>query len=140
MELIQIDDIREKITELKKLVRVVDPSSHSTLTNGSVRELDFKFSNDMEYIEPSLIVGLSFATNMKKFKKLLKSKSRFHSEVDIYAIDESLLSIEGLKIVHDRPGHASLTVTQKMPIATLIEKLEIIARRMDKIGRLRIEP
>lgn len=48
MELIQIDDVRKQIMELKKLVRVVDPDSHATLTNSGVRELDFKFSNDME--------------------------------------------------------------------------------------------
>ncbi len=46
MELIQIDDVREQIAELKKLIRVVDPKSHSTLTNGNVREVDFKFSSE----------------------------------------------------------------------------------------------
>ncbi|QFT53279.1 hypothetical protein [Microbulbifer sp. THAF38] len=140
MELIQVDNVREQITKLQKLIRVVDPHSHSTLTDGTVREIDFKFSPDMEYIEASNEVGLSFATNMKKFKKIIKSKSRFHTECDIYAIDESLLSMDGLKIIHDRPGHASLTVTKKMPIPDLINKLKVIAARMDKIGTMRIAP
>lgn len=77
MELIQIDDIREQITELKKLIRVIDSRTHATLTNGNAREVDFKFSSDMEFVEPNSEVGLSFATNMKKFKVLIKSKARF---------------------------------------------------------------
>lgn len=77
MELIQIDDVRKQITELTKLIRVVDPRTHVTLTNGNEREVDFKFSSDMEFVEPSSDVGLSFATNMKKFKALIKSKARF---------------------------------------------------------------
>ncbi len=140
MELIQIDDVREQITELKKLVRVVDPRSHATLTNHNVREVDFKFSSDMEYVEASRDVGLSFATNMKKFKKLIKSKARFHAEVDIYAIEESMLLVDGLKIVHDRPGHASLTVTKRTSVPELIKKLEVVARKLEKIGRMRVTP
>ena len=141
MELIQIDDVRERITELKQLIRVVDPGTHSTLVNSGVREVDFKFSRDMEYVEPSSDAGLSFATNMKKFKSLIKTKARFHSEIDIYAIDEtSLLAIDGLKIIHDRPGHASLTVVQRMKTAELIKKLESVASKMDKIGTMRVAP
>jgi len=140
MELIQIDDVRKQIIELKKLIRIVDLNSHATLTGDNVREVDFKFSSDMEYVEPSNDVGLSFATNMKKFKKLIKSKVRFHEEVDIYTIDKSMLIIDGLKIVHDRPGHASLTVTKKMRVLDLIKKLKKIAGNMDKIGRMRIAP
>ncbi|MFA0811390.1 hypothetical protein [Microbulbifer epialgicus] len=94
----------------------------------------------MEYIEASNEVGLSFATNMKKFKKLIKSKSRFHTECDIYAIDEILLPMDGLKIVHYCPGHASLIVTKKMTIPDPINKFKLIADRMDKIGTMRIAP
>ncbi|SBS29198.1 hypothetical protein MSP8886_01472 [Marinomonas spartinae] len=138
MELIQVDDVRAQIAELKKLVRVVDPGTHPTLTNNGVREIDFKFSSDMEYVEASSDVGLSFATNMKKFKKLVQSKARFHAEMDIYTIDESMLQVDGLKIVHDRPGHASLTVTKRIRVPELIQKLEIVARKLEKIGRMRV--
>jgi len=141
MELIQIDDVRKQIIELKKLIRVVDPNSHATLTDGTVREVDFKLSDDMEYAEESREVGLSFATNMKKFKKLIKSKARFHEEVDIYAVDEmALLTVDGLKVIHDRPGHASLTVTERTSIPDLIERLETVAGKMEKIGRMRVSP
>lgn len=115
-------------------MRVVDPGTHPTLTNNGVREIDFKFSSGMEYVESSSDVGLSFATNMKKFKKLVQSQARFHAEMDIYTIDESMLQVDGLKIVHDRPGHASLTVTKRIRVPELIQKLEIVARKLEKIG------
>ena len=140
MELIQVDDVRKNIVELKKIVRVVDPGTHATLTKDTVREVDFKFSQDMEWIEPSSEYGLSFATNMKKFKKLVKSKARFHQEIDIYAIDETMLVLEGLKLIHDRPGHASLTVTRRMKVPELIGKLETLSQRLESIGRLRVTP
>ncbi|TMO00087.1 hypothetical protein [Pseudoalteromonas sp. S558] len=94
----------------------------------------------MKYVEASSEVGLSFATNMKKFKKLIKSKARFHPEVDIYAIDETMLMVDGLRIVHDRLGHASLTVTKRTSVPELIKKLEIVARKLEKIGRMRVAP
>jgi hypothetical protein len=138
VELIQVDDVRKQIVELKKLVRVVDPRHHATLTNNTVRELDFSFSKDMEWIEADANSGLSFATNMKKFKKLIKSKARFQSEVDIFVLEESMLHVEGLKIIHDRPGHASLTVTRRMKLPELIEKLGIVALKLESIGRMRV--
>ncbi len=138
MELIQVSDVRKQIVELKKIVRIVDKESHATLTDNAVRELDFKFSSDMEWVEKSTDAGLSFATNMKKFKKLIKSKARFNAEIDIYVIDKSRLIIDGLKLVHDRPGHASLTVTEKMRVPELVKKLELVAERMDSIGRIKV--
>ncbi len=138
MELIQVDDVRKQIVELRKLVRVVDASHHATLTDNTVREVDFSFSTDMEWVEADTNSGLSFATNMKKFKKLIKSKARFQAEVDIFVIDESLLIVEGLRIIHDRPGHASLTVTRRMKLPELIKKLEIVALKLESIGRVRI--
>lgn len=77
---------------------------------------------------------------MKKFKKLIKSKARFHEQVDVYSIDETMLLIDGLKIIHDRPGHASLTVTKRIKVTDLIKKLEIVASRMEKIGKMRVAP
>jgi len=138
VELIQVDDVRKQIVELKKLVRVVDRNHHATLTNGSVREIDFSFSTDMEWIEADTNSGLSFATNMKKFKKLVKSKARFQSEVDIFVVEESMLFVEGLKIIHDRPGHASLTATRRMKVPELIQKLESVALKLESIGRMRV--
>lgn len=58
-------------------MRAVDAGTHSLLSGNNVRELDFEFSADMQWIEASPDKGLSFATNMKKFKQLIKSKGRF---------------------------------------------------------------
>ena len=58
---------------------------------------------------------------MKNFKKLIKSKARFQVEVDLFVIDESMLMIEGLRIIHDKLGHASLTVTRRMKLPKLIK-------------------
>lgn len=138
MELIQVDDVRKQIVELRKLVRVVDPGQHATLVENTVREVDFSFSSDKEWVEADSNSGLSFATNMKKFKKLVKSKARFQSEVDVFVIDESMLIVEGLRVVHDRPGHASLTVTRRMRVPELIQKLEIVALKLESIGRMRV--
>ena len=103
----------------------------------TVREIDFSFSADMEWIEANTESGLSFATNMKNFKKLVKSKVRFQAEVDIFVIDESMLIVEGLRIIHDRPGHTSLTVTRRMKVPELIQKLETVALKLESIGRMR---
>lgn len=140
MELIQIDDVKKQIEELKKLVRVVSRGEHSTLVAKGVREVDFLFSKDMEWIEPSGQYGLSFATSIKKLKSILKTKARFVDEVEIYAIDSTSLVGDGLNVIFDRPGHASLTVTRRMKVADLIKKLEQIALKMDRVGRLRISP
>lgn len=141
MELIAVDDVRKQIAELSRLVRIVDPKAHPVLVNGSVRQVDFLLSVDMQYVEVSLDAGLSFATSMKKFKKLLQTKARFHSEVDIYAIDEnSLASIDGLRVIHDRPGHASLAVVRRMKLPDLVMRLEAVASKMEKVGTMRVTP
>lgn len=119
-------------------MRVVDANHHATLTGNTVREVDFSFSADMEWIVADTNSGLSFSTNMRKFKKLIKSKARFQAEVDIFVIDESILIVEGLRIIHDKSGHASLTVTRRMKLPELITKLEIVALKLESIGRVSI--
>jgi len=81
----------------------------------------------MKHIEVSTNnEGLSFATNMKKFKKLIKTKARFHTEVDIYAAEEFIfLTMDGFKIVYDRPGDASLTVTKRATVKTIAGRMRI---------------
>lgn len=140
MELVHINDIKEHITELKKLIRVVQVPSHATLVNKNIRQRDFVISKDQKFVEASSEKGLSFTTNMKKLKSLISLNKRYAKEVDIFSIDEfELMDIDGLKIIHDRSGHASLTVTKRMPISDLIKKLEIVADRMEKLGRMRLD-
>ena len=138
VEIIQVDDIRKQIVELRKLVRVVDPGQHALLVKGTVREVDFHLSADLHWVEADETTGLSFATSMQKFKSLLKLKRRFVSEVDVYAVEESTVHIDGLRFIHDRPGHVSLVVTKRMTVGDLVDKLETLALNMQPIGRMMV--
>ena len=141
MEVIQVDDVYVQLVELKKLIRVVDPGEHATLVAGGIREnIDFRLSKDGKWVEEDQTMGLSFATTMKKFKNLVKLKKRRVGQIDIYAVDEHSVHIDGLRFIHDSPGHASLVVTKRMPVRDLIERLEQLATKMEPIGRLWIAP
>lgn len=138
MEYIFLDDVKVHIQELKRYIRPVGSSEHPTLVEGSVREVDFVLSPDKKWVEPSLEYGLSFATSMKKFKSVYKLKARRFSEVDVFAIDDLTPLPDNMKIIRDRPGHASLVVTKRMLVSELIKKLEIVAQRAEYIGRIRV--
>lgn len=58
----------------------------------------------------------------------------------MYAIEEVFINIEGLRVIHDKLGHASLTVTRRMKISELIGKLEMLATKMESIGRIKVSP
>ena len=139
MELITMEDLRHIIIELKKFVRIADPGSHSTLTEDSITPVDFNLSQDRAQVNKDLTKGLSFATNMRKLKSIIKSKARFHTDIDIYAIDEHAPLPEGLQFIRDRPGHASLVVTQNMSTADLIKKLKKIAKILEPIGTVKVK-
>lgn len=138
MEYIQVDDVAHQIETLKRLVRISDPKTSPTLVNGGIREIDFDISSDLEWVNPNQTKGLSFATSMKKFKRIIKTKARFVSEIDVYAIDESEFFDDGLRFNHDSPGHASLVVTRKMKVAELISKLENLSKKMEPIGKIKV--
>jgi len=137
MEYILLDDVKEHIQELKKYIRPVGMTEHPTLVKGGVRDADFLLSEDKKWVLPS-DNGLSFATNMKKFKSIYKLKGRLFLEVDIFAIDDMTPMPQNMKIVRDRPGHASLIVNQKMLLTDLIKNLELISQRAEHIGRIRV--
>lgn len=140
MELIQVDDIRHQLVELRRIARIADPGGHATLHDGRPRLLDFQFSSDMQWIEPDLTKGLSFATSMKRLKSVLNTRSRFHPTLDVYVIDEEKLTMEGLRLIHDRPGHASLVVARRMRVSELIDRLDRLAYLMEYIGTIRTSP
>jgi len=139
MELITMENLRHVIIELKKLVRISDPGGHRTLTQGTITPADFNLSQDGTFVNKDLTKGLSFATNMRKLKSIIKSKARFHTDIDIYAVDEHVGLPLGLKFIKDRPGHASLVVTQNMPTKDLVDKLEKVAMILEPIGTVRIK-
>jgi hypothetical protein len=45
-----------------------------------------------------------------------------------------------MKLIGDRPGHASLVVTQKMSVQALTENLVMLAGRAELIGRIKVSP
>ncbi len=139
MELVTMEDLRNVIIELKKFVRIADPGGHRTLTQGSVTPADFNLSQDRTRVNKDLTKGLSFATNMRKLKAIIKSKARFHTDIDIYAVDEYVALPAGLKFIKDRPGHVSLAVTQDMSTADLVKKLEKVAIILEPIGTVRVK-
>ncbi len=137
MEYILLDDVKEHIQELKKYIRPVGVTEHSMLVKGGVRDVDFLLSEDKKWVLPS-DKGLSFATSMKKFKSVYRLKSRLFLEVDVFAIDDMTAIPQNMKIIRDRPGHASLIVTQKMLTTDLVKNLELISQRAEHIGRIRV--
>ncbi len=58
---------------------------------------------------------------MKKFKGIYKLKARRFAEVDIFAIDDSTPLPANMRVIRDRPGHASLVVTSRMLISDLVK-------------------
>ncbi len=138
MEYIFLDDVKVHIETLKKYVRPIGFSEHPTLFDGGVRGVDFVLSPDKKWVEPSYEHGLSFATSMKKFKGVYKLKARRFSEVDVFAIDDMTRLPENMEIKRDRPGHASLVVTKRMPVSELITNLEDLARVAEHIGRIKV--
>ncbi len=70
-----MEDLRKIIIELKKFVRIADPGGHRTLTQGSVTPADFILNQYRTRVNKDLKLGLSFATNMRKLKAIIKSKA-----------------------------------------------------------------
>ena len=140
MEYIVFEDMRRHIEVLKKFTRPVGIGEHPTLYDGGLRDnIDFKISEDGRWVEPGPL-GLSFATSMKSFKRILKIKGRFYTEVAIYAIDAMTPLASFFKTVPDSPGHLSLTVVERTLRSVVINELEKLADKMEKIGVIKITP
>lgn len=140
MEYIFLDDVRRHIDELRKYIRPAGASEHPLLVNGGIRPVDFLLSDDKKWVLPSNDHGLSFATSMKKLRSVFSLKARLFAEVDIYAIDDLTVLPDGMRMIRDRPGHASLVVTQRMSVETLVKQLQELSNRAERIGRIRISP
>jgi hypothetical protein len=104
MEYISVDDVRKHVEVLKKYLRPVGPSEHPALyPPDGIRDADFAFSPDRRTVLPSP-KGLSFATSMKQFKRILSLKARHFDEVIVYAFDDATPIPNGLAILRDRPA------------------------------------
>jgi hypothetical protein len=138
MEYILLEDVRKVIENLKKYVRPVGVGEHPLLDkDGDIRQVDFDISPDRKTVRrgPG---GLSFATSMKKFKKVVALKKRHaFEEVEVNIIDDTVPLPDFLRIVRDSPGHASLQVTKDVDKEKVVGALIILSRHMENIGRMK---
>ena len=112
------------------------------LVASSVRDVDFEIrSIDGErWVEANLQKGLSFATSMRSFRRVVSLKRRRFEEIDVYAIDDSMPLPPGMRLIRDRPGHASLVVARRMKLSELVAGLEALSSRAECIGRIKVNP
>lgn len=98
---------------------------------------DFCFSNCRRWVLPHNQMGLSFSANWQHLKSIYKLKASKNpgKTVDVYWVLEKADIPPGFKFVPDQKDsrHYLLTVTEKMPVETLIKKLEWVADRLSII-------
>jgi hypothetical protein len=146
-----IDDLREEIKELENiLMRPTPHLSHPTLyrkrdaSEGEViikgiRVKDWYLSEDLKWVLPHDQMGLSFSATFSNLKSVYKFKQKHNpgKAIHIHWVLEKADIPDGLKFVQDkRPGkkaHWFLTVTDRIPLSQLVQKLKMVANRMSII-------
>ena len=82
-------------------------------------------------------MGLSFSANFKNLKDVYRGKKRRNPEkpVNVYWVLEQADLPPGMAFVKDRKkdGHYYLTLTERVTLFKLIQKLKAVARRMSVI-------
>lgn len=144
-----LDDLREVITEYEGLLarptrrlshptlyRRRDVQEHDRLIQG-VRVKDWLFSADEQWVLPHDQMGLSFSSRWQHLKGVLKMKQKWNkgAKIDVFWVLESADLPSKLKFEPDRgkKGHYFLTVTERMTLVELVDKLKWIADRMSTI-------
>ncbi|MES2825305.1 MAG: hypothetical protein V4732_17005 [Pseudomonadota bacterium] len=146
-----IDDLREEIKELENiLMRPTPRLSHPTLyrkrdvSEGEViikgvRVKDWCLSEDLKWALPHDQMGLSFSATFSNLKSVYKFKQKHNpgNAIHIHWVLETADIPAGLKFVQDkRPGkkaHWFLTVTDRILLSQLVQKLKMVANRMSII-------
>ena len=145
-----IDDLKQIIKEYeeKLMLRPTRKYSHPTLYRKrdigeretiyrGVRDGDWFFSENKDWVLPHDQMGLSFSSTFKNLKDVYRLKGKWNpgSQIDVHWVMERPDTPAGLKFVPDRDkkGHYFLTVTEPMLLSMLIKKLKIIARQMTVI-------
>ncbi len=152
-----LDDLREYVKNLREHIKKggtfcarptpsgVHPTlyldhSQGTMVAG-VREQDYLFSPCKGYVLAHTQMGLSFSAHWQHLKNQLKLKERHNKgkAVNVYWILSGADIPSGLKFEADKKNkkHYFLTVTDKMPIGQLAEKLTRIANGMSVISDAR---
>lgn len=139
------DDLRELIKKYQFFARPTRGGSHATLYGRAdvpdgeelidgLRPRDWAISSDKTWVFPSETRGLSFSSHWQHLKNVYKLKKKHapNSAVDVYWVLQTADIPAGLKFVADPNDdqHYLLTVTEKMTIWKLIEKLRWLADRM----------
>ena len=82
-------------------------------------------------------MGLSFCSSFNKLSKVYGIKKRHNSgkQVNVYWVLEQADLPPGMAFVKDREkdGHYFLTVTERVTLFKLVQKLKALARRMSVI-------
>lgn len=146
-----LTDLREVISQLDGYyARPTPRNSHPTLyptrddgpykTVMGIRVCDYKLSSDCQWALPDDQMGLSFSSTWQHLKNAHKMVSRIAGKpVDVYwVLSESDIPM-GMSFQADKrssksaKGHYLLTVTEKMRVGLLVEKLKWVADRMSVI-------
>ena len=105
-----------------------------------IRVCDYKLSSDGKWALPDDQMGLSFSSTWQHLKSAHKMVSRIAGKsVDVFWVLSGADIPSGMSFQPDkRPsksakGHYILTVTEKMKISSLVEKLKWVADRMSVI-------
>jgi hypothetical protein len=118
------------------LYRKRDVGKNEILYKG-VRDGDWFFSENKEWVLPHDQMGLSFSSTFKNLKDVYRLKGKWNpgAQIDVHWVMERPDLPDGMKFVADRDkiGHYFLTVTGPMILPTLIKKLKILARQMSII-------
>lgn len=134
----EIDDYRARPT-----IRGKHPTLYDERPDGKyrtvmgVRICDFKFSHDEKWVLPDPQKGLSFSSTWDNLKFVfgMYSKRAKKKPVDIYWVLSEADIPPGLKFVEDKEnsGHYFLSVTERMQVEQLVEKLRLVSYRMSII-------
>ncbi|MEJ2373215.1 MAG: hypothetical protein P8Y16_05405, partial [Sulfurimonas sp.] len=104
-----------------------------------VRVRDWCLSDDLKWVLPHDQMGLSFSATFSNLKSVYKFKQKHNPgrTIHIHWVLERADIPDGLKFVQDRrPGkksHWYLTVTERMLVSQLVDKLKMVANRMSVI-------
>lgn len=144
-----IDDLREKIKEYEGyLARPTRQLSHPTLYRKrdvqegeilikGIRKNDWFFSEDGKWIMPHDQMGLSFSSHWQHLKGVYKMKEKHNtgSAINVYWVLEKADLPVNMNFEADRKkkGHFFLTITKRMTLYQLVQKLKLVAYRMSVI-------
>lgn len=146
-----LTDLQEIIAQLNGYyARPTPRGSHPTLypnreegpykTLMGIRVCDYSLSADGQWVLPDDQMGLSFSSTWQHLKSAHKMVAKISGKpVDVYWVLSGADIPSGMAFVPDRrpsksaKGHYLLTVTEKMKISSLVEKLKWVADRMSVI-------